>query len=97
MFNDLLCADLGHEYKHPGDVESSAGILYRVFFASRLKNSTLDLLREIVTFTESSLNANSSGEGSMSAITSTFPKGSSVYLIFVFINLFTFSPIISWR
>jgi len=30
-FNDLLCAGLGHEYKHPGDVGSSAGILCHVF------------------------------------------------------------------
>ena len=31
VFNDLLCADLGHEYKHPVDAGSSAGILCHVF------------------------------------------------------------------
>ena len=60
-----------------------------------MKKSTLDLLREIVIFTVSSLNANSSGDGSISATTSTFPIGSFVYLIFALINLFTFTPIAS--
>ena len=31
VFNDLICAGLGHEYKHPGGVGSSAGILCHVF------------------------------------------------------------------
>ena len=61
--------------------------------ASFLKNSTLALLSEIVTFTVSSLNASSSGEGRKSVITLTLPNGSSVYFIFLFIYLLSFPPI----
>lgn len=53
----------------------------------------LALLKEMVTFTVSSFNASSSGEGRKSATLLTFPIGSSVYLIFSFINFPPFSPV----
>jgi hypothetical protein len=58
-----------------------------------LKNSTLSLLRAIVTFTVSSLNTSSSGAGRKSGTTFKGPNGSSVYLIFALINLLTLAPI----
>ena len=58
-----------------------------------LKKSTLVLLSEMVTLTVSSLRANSSGEGKKSATTFTFPTGSSVYLIFSFIDVLSLSPV----
>jgi hypothetical protein len=58
-----------------------------------LKNSTLDLLREIVTFTVSSFNTNCSGGGRKSLTTRSTPKGSSVYLVAFLINLLSFPPI----
>src|SRR6266850_464989 len=61
--------------------------------ASFLKNSTLRLLREIVTFTPSSRNTRSSGFGRKSGTTLTSPRGSSVYLIFSLIDSFSFAPI----
>src|SRR6266480_883554 len=49
--------------------------------ASFLKNWTLRLLREMVTFTPSSRNTRSSGRGRKSGTTFRSPRGSSVYLI----------------
>ena len=45
------------------------------------------------TLTESSLNASSPGDGRKSEMTSRFPSGSSVYLIFTLIDLFPFPPV----
>ena len=50
-----------------------------------LKNSTLALLKEIVTFIVSSFKTRSFGDGRKSDTTLTFSIGSSVYLIFFFI------------
>src|SRR6266436_6109604 len=61
--------------------------------ASFLKNSTLRLLREIVTFTPSSRNTRSSGFGRKSGTTLTSPRGWSEYLIFSLIDSFSFAPI----
>src|SRR6266700_132926 len=61
--------------------------------ASFLKNSTLRLLKEMVTFTPSSRNTRSSGRGRKSGMTLIFPRGSSVYLILLFIDSLSFSPI----
>lgn len=61
--------------------------------ASRLKNSTLRLLKASVIFTPSSRKTRSSGAGRKSATTFGRPMGSSVYLIFAFINLFAFPPV----
>ena len=47
----------------------------------------------MVTLTESSRSANCSGDGRKSSMISTSPRSSSRYLIFGFINLFTFSPV----
>jgi len=58
-----------------------------------LKNSTELLLSPIVTFTCSSLKANSPGDGRKSSITLTSPRGSFVYLIFFFIDSLSLSPI----
>jgi len=63
------------------------------FCASRLKNSTLLLLRARVIFTPSSRMARSSGRGRKSAITRGLPIGSSVYLIFVVIDLLSSPPV----
>src|SRR5882762_8943273 len=63
------------------------------FAASRLKKSTLRLLSARVIFTPSSRNARSSGAGRKSGTTLGLPKGSSVYLIFAFIELLTPSPV----
>jgi hypothetical protein len=53
----------------------------------------LFLLREIVTFTDSSRNANSAGEGRKSGTILTSPIGSSVYFIFVLMYCLAFPPI----
>jgi hypothetical protein len=63
------------------------------FAASRLKNSTLRLLRASVTFTPSSRNTRSSGCGRKFGTTLSLPSGSSVYLIFALINAFALSPV----
>jgi hypothetical protein len=63
------------------------------FCASRLKNSTLLLLSASVIFTPSSRMARSSGGGRKSAIIRGLPIGSSVYLIFVVIDLLSFPPV----
>src|SRR5258705_8166324 len=63
------------------------------FAASRLKNSTLRLLRARVTLMPSSRNTRSSGAGRKSGTTLGLPKGSSVYLIFALIDSLTFAPI----
>ena len=63
------------------------------FFASALKNSTLSLLSAMVTFTVSPEKASSSGDGRKSSTTSTGPTGSSVYLVFALINLFSLPPV----
>ena len=51
------------------------------------------LLKAIVTFTPSSRNASSSGEGRKSGITLRSPNGSSVYFIFALINCPALSPV----
>src|SRR5438876_9424872 len=61
------------------------------FRASFLKNSTLRLLKEIVTFTPSSRKTRSSGRGRKSGTTSRSPRGSSVYRIFSLIDS------VSWK
>jgi len=61
--------------------------------ASRLKNSTLRLLKARVIFTPSSRKARSSGAGRKSVTTVGLPIGSVVYLIFALIDLFPFPPI----
>src|SRR5690349_20817370 len=53
----------------------------------------LFLLREMVTLTDSSRNANSAGEGRKSEIIFISPNGSSVYFIFVLINRLAFPPV----
>ena len=53
----------------------------------------LDLLSAMVTFTVSSRKASSSGDGKKSEATRSFPKGSSVYLIFLLIDFLTSPPI----
>jgi hypothetical protein len=58
-----------------------------------LKNSILFLLSEIVTFTDSSRNANSEGEGRKSGTILTSPIGSSVYFIFELIYNLAFPPV----
>jgi len=57
-----------------------------------LKNSTLRRLSESVIFTPSSPDASWSGDGRKSRTTSA-SIGSSVYLILLLINAFTFAPI----
>jgi hypothetical protein len=47
----------------------------------------------MVTLTVSSLNTSLSGEGKKSGMTFSSPIGSSVYLIFVLINTFSFPPV----
>src|SRR5712691_10278286 len=61
--------------------------------ASFLKNSTLRLLKEMVTFTPSSRNTRSSERGRKSGMTLRFPRGSSVYLILSLIDSLSFTPI----
>jgi hypothetical protein len=68
-------------------------LLRIIFFAFFLKKSTLVLLSVIVTLTVSSFKASSSGDGRKSEMTLTFPIGSSVYLIFSFIDFISFPPI----
>ncbi len=51
------------------------------------------MLSVIVTLTVSSFKASSSGDGRKSETTLTFPIGSSVYLIFSFIDFLSFPPI----
>jgi len=51
------------------------------------------LLREIVTLTLSSFRTRRSGGGRKSLMTLSFPIGSFVYFILVFINLFPLSPV----
>src|SRR2546427_12822315 len=63
--------------------------------ASFLKNSTLRLLKEIVTFTPSSRKTRSSGRGRKSGTTSRSPRGSSVYRIFSLIDSPSFLPVSS--
>ena len=63
------------------------------FFASFLKKSMLSFFNAIVTLTFSSFKISLSGGGRKSLITLSSPKGSSVYLIFVFIYFPPFSPI----
>src|SRR5205085_1677458 len=63
------------------------------FAASRLKKSTLRLLRARVTFMPSSRNTRSSGAGRKSGTTLGLPKGSSVYLVFALIDPLSFAPI----
>jgi hypothetical protein len=63
------------------------------FAASRLKNSMLRFESAIVTFTPSSRNANSSGDGRKSGMTFKSPRGSSVYLIFSVIDSLAPSPV----
>ena len=65
----------------------------RFLFASFLKKSILDLLKEIVILTLFSFKANCSGGGRKSLITLSFPIGSSAYFILLFINLSPFSPV----
>src|SRR5207244_4603020 len=61
--------------------------------AALLNNSTLRLLRASVTLTSSSRNTRSSGDGRKFGTTLNLPSGSSVYLIFVPINVFALSPV----
>ena len=65
----------------------------RFLFASFLKKSILDLLKEIVILTLFSFATNCSGGGRKSLITLSLPIGSSVYFILLFINLSPFSPV----
>ena len=58
-----------------------------------MKKSTLDLLRAIVTFTVSSLNASSSGEGRKSSTTSTSSIGPALYFLLALIDSLTPSPV----
>jgi len=60
-----------------------------------LKNSTLLLLKAMVTLTPASRKTRSSGRGRKSGTTFRFPRGSSVYLIFSLINSLALSPITS--
>jgi hypothetical protein len=55
--------------------------------ASLLKNSTLSLLNEIVTFTLSSFKTNKFGGGRKSLMLFVLPKGSFVYFIWLFITI----------
>jgi hypothetical protein len=61
--------------------------------ASRLKNSTLRLLRASVTLMLSSRTTSCSGAGRKSGTTLGSPIGSSVYLIFPVIDLLAFAPV----
>jgi len=63
------------------------------FRASFLKNSTLRLLKAMVTLTPSSRKTRSSGRGRKSGTTLRFPRGSSVYLIFPLIDVLALSPV----
>jgi|SRR4030095_2945512 len=63
------------------------------FLASFLKKSTLALLKAIVTFTLSWLDASSWGGGKKSSIIRSLPRGSFVYFIFSFIDCLSPSPI----
>lgn len=63
------------------------------FRASFLKNSTLRLLKAMVTLIPSSRKTRSSGRGRKSGTTLRSPRGSSVYLIFSLIDSFPLSPV----
>jgi hypothetical protein len=61
--------------------------------ASFLKNSTLSLFNEIVTFTLSSLKTNKCGAGRKSLMILVLPMGSFVYSVLFFISPPAFSPV----
>ena len=65
----------------------------RFSLATLLKYSTLDLLRDIVTFTDSSRRTSWSGEGRKSFTTLTLPIASFVYLVFFLIYPLPFPPV----
>ena len=63
------------------------------FLASFMKKSTLALLKAMVTFTLSWLNASSWGGGKKSSTIRSLPRGSFVYFIFSLIDCLSSSPI----